>query len=857
MTRMSSCLVLLTLLLPAPSTSVPVIDFNHPDMSTKSQNSLQTSSTFASLANILSAGSPLTYFKDGRPFPTHPASPALFDAHFTKLAPLYNTKAIIRADIILDFASARSFCSDILQGLPSFIHPVVAAYLSKIRTLPSAPLEHAMTIDPSSNLGQKLGRARKGSGPFRTPINKLLDFIYACHIREHYTMATLSTAALAKLNSTCRAWHMLDDSIVPNPSPHSAVSFDPLRDTRQANILQFHDPNNPSSDNIGDNKNRPKRGLLTGIALGATLSAAAAGGIWYASSGQHSDMLETHAKAINTLNDNTEAVVSALHAMNQRFIYERNYTRALATVHLLAAAADDLADTITDYSRAFAAAKSGKLTLGAINSNDLQSIFVQALQTAYSNKLFLPTAYPMDLLNMPAAAHSSGYTYTISISIPAADQQLSLFELTPTSILAEDASTDPMLIDIIPDSKYVATSNDSSLTAPVEDHFLDSCLRFRSSISCFTRLGLSQTPHSCIEHIFLRKRHETGILCDFQKHKGNWSAALAPDNVLHLATTTPISANITCSDANSTSSSAVAIHKGNNAVPLPPGCALISPNFTLPGLPYTLAVISITKQINFVLNTDILLGHSLQQLDQATNSFIQHGQEPPKSIKQALKQYQFLPSLPIDDAIGSTWTAILVLCLAMIIVIACLSCYIKHIRASSGRTKAFSKQAFTDIATLILGEEPGKAQYPRKRPRPAHKRRRLATRFAPFPRRASKSGPRPSAASFPDPITPVGSPATVARNRLFASRNVFSPRPSRATRSHAGNIYHAPDADAPTAIPYDEPTHEYLPVNVPHHQAPSNPEPLCTVSTANVLGTFSTSQPPPVIAPIRSTSNQQ
>ena len=833
-------LLLILPLLPLPSHQVPVLDFNHPDKSiTLETNSIKSGSTFASLANILNKGSPLTFFKENRPVLTHPASPALFDAHFTKLAPIYNTKAIIRADFVLDFSTARKFCSDILQGLPTFYHPVVTAYLDRLAHTPSAPLEPALTINPSSNLGRKLGRARKGTGKFRTPISRLLDFVYACHIREFYTMATLTTTALASINSTCRAWHMLDDSIVPNPSPHYSTAYDPLRDDRQANVLQFHDPKTHFTNNAlpttGDHdKRRGKRGVVTGIALGATIAAAAAGGIWYASAGSHSDQLETHAKAINTLNTNTEAVISALEALDQRFIFEQNYTRALASVQLLSRAADTLTATIESYSATFAAAKTGKLTLGAITSADLQSVFIRALETAYSSKLFLPTAFPMDLLNMPATAHSSGYTYTLSISIPAADKELNLFEFTPTSILAEDDSASPMLIDVITEHNYVATNNDTTATSPVPDDFLSSCLRFRSSIACFTRLGLSETPHSCIENIFLRRRHETGKTCDFQRHKKNWSATLSPDNVMHIASTEEIKANITCSDANSTISSVspTTIHKGNSATPLPPGCSLISTNFTLPGLPYALAIISIVKQINFVLNTDILLGHSLLQFDQATSAFSQHGQEPPKSIKQALEQYKHLPSLPIDDAIGSTWTAILILFGLLVLVIFLLSLYIRHLRGSTGRTKAFSKQAFTDIASFVLGEQPGTTQYPRKLKK-KQKAKIFTKRYNTIKQRKFASASHSSPEDNVSAPSPMPSPATHARNRLLASTSIFSPATARIKRNQ-GRTYHAPEEQHTSRAHNDYLNLDQLPL-----PTSSAPDPPCTSQTANVLGTFS------------------
>ena len=161
---------------------------------------------------------------------------------------------------------------------------------------------------------------------------------------------------------------------------------------------------------------------------------------------------------------------------------------------------------------------------------------------------------------------------------------------------------------------------------------------------------------------------------------------------------------VTCASRTSTNTSTAQFKKGTRYFKMPPGCSIHNDLFTMAGLPFDLASSSIHKATVFNIHQDILQGQSIHTLIKATEKFKEHGQKPPEVIKDLLAQYKNLPTLPVETAFRSTWNIFFMVIIAIIVAGALLFCYIRHVRGSTRRHKKYSRRAYGDIATMVMGE---------------------------------------------------------------------------------------------------------------------------------------------------------
>ena len=619
--------------------------------------------------------------------------PMNYNSVFTNLGNLHNTRAVITAKIHLDLQSALNFCQLFRFAWPKSLPARTAALMS------GSPLPADLSQQQSTHRFWPAGH--RSSKPFMTvynvkqqpqtlvnPLQTVLNFITAADNSNQTDLAMLAATALYRFNSTCNNWPLLKNDRLTHIK--DAMRRDPLATERDRPLR------------------RRKRNPVA-VAGGAAVGAAATGLYFWIKSMSQSAQLAEHASAINTLSKNADLAQAVFTAVEKHLSLNSDHARSITAVQNIHNAAERIEHNVEQYETAFSNAVSGQLTLGAITTKDLNTIYVQALKTAYSNGYYLPITSATDLLNLPTTAETVGHTHIIQFVIPIADKMISIYSLTPTPIVAHDNTADnAILINIEAQNSMLGSTSDSdgnTLTAPINRDFLAACIVIDNGHVCYNRLGLSKTPHTCIEALFTKSRTATTAQCTFKTNPNTWAAAVAPDNTVYVATTQPMNATVTCESTTSSNSTLVKFNPGSKAYKLPTGCSIRNDLFTVAGLPFKIKTISIQKFMAFNIHLDILEGQSIQTLLKATQTFIEHGQKPPEIIKDLLNQFEKLPTVPVDTALKSTWNIFFMLILIIIIAGGVLYVYVRHIRGSTRRHKHYSRQAYTDLASMITGRE--------------------------------------------------------------------------------------------------------------------------------------------------------
>ena len=754
--------------------------------------------------------------------------PLSYEAVFTPMGKLHNSRAVISTKIYLDLFGAVNFCQLFRYAWPRKI-PARVQEMMEGQHEPVSPRQEFQPLyepgkDPSAAKFFKTRTSNEPKDALEKPISLIIDFIFYADRHNLTDLGMLAAGALYRFNRTCNNWPILAD--------------------RKLNFIRT----SMQKDPLAADRDRPTRNTFDAIELKPTQNhqasrvkrippAIAAGGGFVAGSlltGLYfwikemvaSATLAEHAEAINTLNHNSNLAKRAIRAVNQKLELRDNIDRSMAAVQNIHNAADVFEQNIEMFEYAYSNAVTGQLTLGAITTTDLNNVYKFALDTAYENGYYLPITSASDLLNLPTTAKTVFHTQVIEFAIPVADYMLDMFRLTPTPIVAEDGTADPILINIEAKSDIIAATDgksDHQGTAPITPDFLQSCISVSTGHVCYYRLGLNKDPHTCIEALFSRSRAATAEMCTFKRNPNTWAVALAPDNVVHIATTKEMNATVQCTSRRGDNNTEVTFKKGSAIHKLPSGCTVTNDQFSVAGLPFQLGTVSIQKSVTLNMHTDILKGSSINTLNVATATFKEHGQKPPEIIEDLLDQFKHLPMLPVDTAFRSTWNTFFICILILIIGGICLYCYIKHVRGSTRRHKHYSRQAYTDLATMINGEEVHEEAFiPKKPPR------KRIPRFTDVTRATGRTVNR-ILGRHQDYAQP--SPATRARRAMLAARRPQPPpRPdappviksyNELLRAEKTNEYMELREARAAAQAYDTATN--VPVHTPAARMPSLP----------------------------------
>ena len=708
--------------------------------------------------------------------------PISYNSVFTPLGDLHNTRAVITTSIALDLEGALNFCQLFRYAWPRIVTQrtkdlMGASYVPRDQTQFIQPSNrHREAGFRSSEDFSKVYKANVNPRAMVNPIKRMFEFILEADIANQTDLAILAATSMARFNRSCNEWPLLKDDKLPDY--REALRNDPLANERDRQTTQL--------------TRRKRVAVGTVITAGALVTAAGTGIYFWIKNMIQSAQLAEHARQIGTLNQNSEIAQRTIRSIDSQLGFGHAADQAMAAIQNIHNAAERFESNIQQFETAFSNAKSGQLTLGAVTTRDLKTIYDFALITAQRNSLYLPITSGTDLLNLPTSAKTIRHVHVIEFVIPVADKMQHIYSLTPTPIVVQDTtSNEALLIDVIAENNIIAASTTKDgitehnpETAPLSKNFLAACIVIDKGHVCYNRLGLSHNPHTCIEARFTRSRTNTARLCTFKLRKASWAAAISPDNTVHITTARDMNTTVTCESRNDKNTTTVTFARGTKGHRLPAGCTIHNNLFSIAGLPYELGPLTIKKSVTFNINQDILQGQSVRTVQKATKAFIDHGQKPPEIIKDLLSQFDKLPSLPVDTAFNSMWNIILLLALIFTIAGTVLYCHIRHVRGSTRRHKRYSRRAYTDLASMVTGnpvQEEAFAARTRQEEEVRGARRRLGLKTM---RRATGAAVRllrsreRSNGSLP-------SPATRARREMLAAAPRPAPRPNLQPRPNA------------------------------------------------------------------------
>jgi len=651
-------------------------------------------------ANTLASLNIYDYLTDTPP-QSHPHVNTPYKVHFSKQGEITDTVALLQANVHIGVSAPLELCNEITAP--------VRNNSSNVNDTESVAAIFQRLKDSLSVADDKYFNSEFYSNSALLAINSLHD---VCRTLQNFFPDPNEPALMNFLQESTFFDRRSADNNEPDPR---FARFKVIND-------EFSTRSATSSEQVTRREPRGAPAVIGGIIASiVTAVSLISGGAWIASN-SGSGAVEQQNVAISTLDDNAKLARSAISALKNDLDANRDQLRNVYGVLLTMAFShkcNAFKSQLQAATLAMDAASKGKLSTGFLTRPIFRYILLEARRIAAHNNLQIPFRSSADLVKIPASIYFQDDKCTISFMIPMTRGFADLLKVNAAPILANDHTSEPILIDVLHQHSFVAKLKTKDRSGPVTKEALASCINIGTSFICPESLQLSDTHDTCIQALLFRDRVASATKCIFAKSNSPLHAELLEDSSVRFTSAVETTATISCDNPNDGEHPIVKTSKvpiGASSFTLLHGCLLSTPFSTTSAMARTLAEISVDKTITWDLNSDILHGHSVKAIKDATRRIIANGRTPPNEVQKLLNMAVNLPALPTSTALGGTWTILLGLLSAGLLGMALTVCFLFRLRNSTMRHKRFTRNALSNMLALTTRDQ---SQRPKPPPLPA------------------------------------------------------------------------------------------------------------------------------------------